>query len=55
VARSTEPRDVRQLVAELHEPLIGPVWNVSEVVLMASTTRPDGAVYTEVARIPLGG
>ena len=30
------------------------VWTVEEVVLMESETRRDGAVYHEVARLPLG-
>jgi 2'-5' RNA ligase len=64
VARSNPPRSLTNLVRALGDgpvgagPVgagpVGPAWDVTEVVLMQSDTRPDGAVYDEVARVALG-
>jgi 2'-5' RNA ligase len=54
VARAARPRSVAPLVEALEAPAIGPAWTVDEVALVASDTRPDGAVHTVWARRPLG-
>jgi 2'-5' RNA ligase len=45
---------VAPLVEALGTPAIGPAWTVDEVALVASDTRPGGAVHTVWARRPLG-
>jgi len=55
VARAGRPRRVAETVSAFGEEPVGPRWTVDSVVLVASDTRRDGAVYTEVARFPLGG
>ncbi len=55
VARRRPPTDLAEAVAALGRGPVGEPWSVDHVVLMDSDTRPDGAVYTEVARLPLGG
>jgi 2'-5' RNA ligase len=55
VGRCSRAHDLRPLVAGLGGGPIGPVWTVGEVLLVASDTRPTGAVHTEVARFPLSG
>jgi 2'-5' RNA ligase len=55
VARAARPRDLGDVVAGLGGGPEGPPWTVDEIVLLESDTRPDGAVYHEVARLPLGG
>jgi RNA 2',3'-cyclic 3'-phosphodiesterase len=55
LARASAPRDLRPLVDAIGRASIGPDWEVDAVVLFASDTRSDGAVYSEVARIPLAG
>jgi 2'-5' RNA ligase len=53
VARSARPHDLRPLVGALGAEPVGPRWAVDAAVLLESDTRPGGAVYTEVARLPL--
>jgi 2'-5' RNA ligase len=53
VARAARPRDLRSVVDRLGDAPIGAPWAVDEVVLISSETRPSGAVYAEVARVPL--
>ena len=55
VARSQRARPMASLVHALGDGPVGPVFHVTEVVLMESDTRWDGAVYREVASFPLGG
>jgi len=55
VARVPRPRDVATVLAALGEEPVGESWVVEDVVLVASDTRPTGAVYSEVARVPLMG
>ena len=54
VARTSRARDLRPLVAALGDREVGPPWTAAEVRLVASDTRPTGAVHTEIARLPLG-
>ena len=53
VARVPRPREVGAIVDALGEGPVGPPWPVEDVVLVASDTRSTGAVYSEVARLPL--
>jgi len=53
IARARRPTDLRGVVTALDVAGPGPAWTASEVVLVASDTRPDGAVHTVVARSPL--
>ena len=55
VARARRPRDLRPLLTEIGAEPVGPEWSVTEVVLFESETLPDGARYTERARLTLGG
>lgn len=55
VARTPRGTDLRALVGALGDASVGPPWSAREVRLVASATRPRGAVHTEVARIPLVG
>jgi 2'-5' RNA ligase len=55
VARSPRARPLSNLVRSLGTGPVGPLWDVTEVVLMESDTRRDGAVYREVDRFALGG
>lgn len=54
VARARRARDLRPVVAAIGPGPVGDPWAVTEIRLVASDTRPEGAVYTEVARLPLG-
>jgi 2'-5' RNA ligase len=54
IARSQRARPLANLVHSLGEGPVGPVFHATEVLLMESDTRWDGAVYREVARFPLG-
>ncbi len=54
IARSQRARPLANLVHSLGDGPIGPVFHVTEVVLMESDTRWDGAVYRQVASFPLG-
>ena len=49
VARAARPADLRDSIAAGP----GPTWTASDVVLFDSDTRPDGAVHTVIARVPL--
>ena len=53
VARRGRARDLRPLVDAIGPAPVGDRWTATEVRLMASDTRPAGAVYTELARFPL--
>jgi 2'-5' RNA ligase len=53
VARSSRARPLGSLVAALGDGPVGPVWDAHEVLLMESDTRPTGAVYREIAPVPL--
>ena len=55
VARSPRARPLANLVHSLGDGPVGPRWHATEVVLMESDTRWDGAVYREVASFPLRG
>ncbi len=55
IARSQRARPLASLVHSLGDGPVGPVFHVTEVVLMESDTRWDGAVYHEIASFPLGG
>jgi len=55
VARAGRPRRVAETVTAFGVEPLGPRWTVDSVALVASDTRRDGAVYTEVARFPLSG
>jgi 2'-5' RNA ligase len=55
VARARRPTPVGSLLAAIGDGPIGPAWDVGDVVLMESDTRPSGAVYREVAAFPLRG
>ena len=55
VARAARARPVEGLVDALGAPPIGPAWTVTEIALVESDTRPDGAVHTVRARLPLEG
>jgi len=54
LARVPRPRPVDALLAALGDDPIGAPFEVGEVVLFESDTRPDGAVYAERARLRLG-
>lgn len=54
VARARRPCSVSRLVDELGGMGPGPAWTVADVALVASDTRPEGAVHTEWDRRPLG-
>lgn len=53
LARLRTPGDLRAAVAALDQRDLGPTWRVEEVVLFRSETRPEGARYEAVARIPI--
>ena len=55
VARVPRPRDVAVAIGALGDDPIGRAWPVGDVVLVASDTRPTGAVYEEIDRVPLAG
>lgn len=53
LARAKQRRDLRPAVDAIgHEP-VGPSWQVTDLVLFESDTRPDGARYTAISRVPL--
>ena len=52
LARLRTPGDLRAAIAALGQRELGPAWHVEEVVLFRSETRPEGARYEAVARIP---
>jgi 2'-5' RNA ligase len=53
LARARAGADVRALLDVIGEGPVGPAWTIDEVVLFSSDTRPEGARYTAVRRIPL--
>lgn len=55
VARAPRARDLRPLVDRFGPGPVGSPWTADAVLLMATDTRPEGSVYEEVARFPLGG
>ena len=55
LARLKRVTDLRPDVEALDGVPVGPSWSVRELVLFESETRPEGAVYTEQARLPLLG
>lgn len=54
LARLPSPKKLTEEVDALERVTFGPAWTVDEIVLMESETRREGAVYHEVARLPLG-
>lgn len=55
LARLKPPTDARQVVAALDASNFGPSWSIDEFVLFRSFTRPTGAEYEAIARVPLVG
>ena len=55
VARASRPIAANSVVEKIGSEPIDPQWNVSEVLLFESDTRPDGAVHTVRRRFALGG
>jgi 2'-5' RNA ligase len=53
VARVAKAREVSAVIGALGDEPVGAPWPVDEVVLVSSDTRPSGAVYSEIARVPL--
>ena len=53
LARLKRPTDLRPDVEALSGVAVGPQWTATEVVLFESETRRTGAVYSEIARLPL--
>ena len=53
IARARRPCPLGSVVAALGDGSIGPRWDATEVVLMESDTRFDGAAYKEIAHFPL--
>ena len=54
VARMKSAKKVTEEVAALASIPFGPAWTVEELTLFESETHPDGAIYREIARLPLG-
>jgi 2'-5' RNA ligase len=54
LARLPSAKRVTAEVEALADVALGPGWVADEVTLLESETRRDGAVYHEVARLPLG-
>lgn len=54
LARLTSPKRLGGEVEALARVDVGPAWTVDELTLLESETRREGAVYHEVARLPLG-
>jgi 2'-5' RNA ligase len=55
VARAGRPRRLAGLVETIGAAPIGPAWPVTEVALVESDTRPDGAVHTVREHLRLRG
>ena len=53
VARVPRRKDVTAVLAALGDEPVGTPWPVDDVVLVSSDTQPTGAVYSEIARVPL--
>ncbi|MFI5046410.1 MAG: RNA 2',3'-cyclic phosphodiesterase [Acidimicrobiia bacterium] len=54
VARARRPCPVGSVLASIGDGPFGRTWDVREIVLFESDTRPTGAVYREVAHVPFG-
>jgi 2'-5' RNA ligase len=54
LARLPSAKKLSEDVAALAAVPFGPAWTVDELTLFESETRREGAVYREVARLPLG-
>lgn len=52
LARFRSPTDLRAAIDVVDGHDLGPGWRVDEVVLFRSETRPEGARYEVVARVP---
>jgi 2'-5' RNA ligase len=55
LARLKRPLDLTADVNALERVPIGPPWELTEVILFESETRPSGAVYREEGRFKLNG
>jgi len=53
LARLKPPANARALVESLDAAHFGAAWPVGELVLFRSVTRPTGAEYEAIARVPL--
>ena len=53
LARCDSRRRITNEVEALASAAIGPVWTADDVVLFESETRRGGAMYREIARLPL--
>ena len=54
LARLTSAKKLTDEVEALAPISLGPAWTVDELTLFESETRREGAVYREIARLPLG-
>lgn len=54
LARLKSPKNLTEEVEALAAIPLGPAWTVDELTLFESETHHDGAVYREIARLPLG-
>jgi 2'-5' RNA ligase len=54
LARLKSAKKLTDEVQALASITLGPAWTVDELTLFESETRREGAVYREVARLPLG-
>ena len=54
LARLKSAKKLTDEVEALASIPFGPAWTVDELTLFESETRREGAVYREVARLPLG-
>jgi 2'-5' RNA ligase len=54
LARLASVKKITVEVDALAEVVLGPAWVAEEVALLESETRSGGAVYREIARLPLG-
>jgi 2'-5' RNA ligase len=54
IDRLKVPGPVGRVIERLGSGPVGPAWTVGEVVIYQSRTSPSGALYTALARCPLG-
>jgi len=54
LARMSSPKKVTDEEDAFATVAVGPSWTCEEITLLESETRREGAVYHEVARLPLG-
>jgi 2'-5' RNA ligase len=54
LARMSSPKKVTSEEEAFATVAVGPSWTCEEITLLESETRREGAVYHEVARLPLG-